>query len=98
MNQTLEIFWANPIRILSVKYQLIYTLGRQEDVPELRWKIPEIILELGKSHYETIFKTFNENYFEYIINDRDKISFPHIRFLSRDPYETLCEKILDDIL
>ena len=59
--------------ILSVKYQLIYTLRRQNDVRELRWIVPEIILELGKSFYKAIFETYKENDFEYIINVKKMI-------------------------
>ena len=82
--------------ILHVKYQLIYTVGNQQEVDGglQRWKTIQLILHLVKKYAENIFHSFNENIF-YKPAER-KSSFPQIRFQSDEPYSFLCEYIAND--
>ncbi|CAF3595516.1 unnamed protein product [Rotaria sp. Silwood1] len=82
--------------ILHVKYQLIYTVGGQQQVDggAERWKTIQIILKLVKKHAEDISKCFNENVC-YKPSER-KSAFPQFRLQSHEPFPLLCEKIAND--
>ena len=84
--------------ILHVKYQLIYTVGGQEQVdggPE-RWKIIQSALELVRKHARDISKEFNNEVY-YKPNER-KCAFPQFRLLSNKPFSVLCKKVANDWL
>lgn len=83
--------------ILSVKYQLVYSVGNQStlDGNDLRWKIVEYILKLTKNNLKKL-KTEYPNSVEYIEHENDLISFPLIRLKTKDAYEQLKINICSD--
>jgi hypothetical protein len=84
--------------ILHVKYQLIYTVGGQQqvDAGAERWKTIQSILALVKNHAQDIATDFNEEVC-YKPSER-KSSFPQFRLQSHQPFPSLCEKIANDWL
>ncbi|CAF3839520.1 unnamed protein product [Rotaria sp. Silwood1] len=82
--------------ILHVKYQLIYTVGSQQQVDggAERWKTIQTILELVKKHAAEISKCFCENVC-YKPSER-KSAFPQFRLQSNEPFSLLCQKIAHD--
>ena len=82
--------------ILHVKYQLIYTVGGQQQVDggAERWKTIQSILDLVKNHAAGIFDSFSEEVC-YKPSER-KSSFPQFRLQSHEPFLSLCEKIGND--
>ncbi|CAF1186849.1 unnamed protein product [Rotaria sordida] len=82
--------------ILHVKYQLIYTVGNQQEVDEgsERWKTIQKILELAKKHAADISKQFHDNVC-YKAPDR-KSTFPQFRLQTSEPFLLLCQKIAKD--
>ncbi|CAF1098314.1 unnamed protein product [Rotaria sordida] len=84
--------------ILHVKYQLIYTVGGQQqmDGGAERWKTIQSILEFVKKHAEKIYKDFSE---EICYRPADRQSaFPQFRFQSAEPFPSLCKMIANDWL
>ncbi|CAF4477889.1 unnamed protein product, partial [Rotaria magnacalcarata] len=61
--------------ILHVKYQLVYTVGDQQQVDggAERWKTIEAILELVKKHADDISKCFSEHIY-YKSSERKKVN------------------------
>ncbi|CAF1685466.1 unnamed protein product, partial [Adineta ricciae] len=84
--------------ILHVKYQLIYTVGSQQqvDAGAERWATIQSILQLVKMHAEQISMDFQEDVC-YKPAER-KSAFPQFRLQSHKPFSTLCKKIADDWL
>ncbi|UJR19100.1 hypothetical protein I4U23_022231 [Adineta vaga] len=84
--------------ILHVKYQLIYTIGGQQQVDggAERWKTIQSILLLVKNHAEDIARNFNEDVC-YKSSER-KSSFPQFRLQSQKPFLFLCKKLVNDWL
>ena len=84
--------------ILHVKYQLIYTIGSQQQIDsgEQRWQIIQSILHLVKKHAKDISKMFEQDVY-YKPSERKSV-FPQFRLLSNQPFETLCQKIANDWL
>jgi hypothetical protein len=84
--------------ILHVKYQLIYTVGGQQQIdggPE-RWKLIQSVLHLVKKHAADISKNFNKEVC-YKPCER-KSAFPQFRLLRIQPFLVLCQKIANDWL
>ena len=84
--------------ILHVKYQLIYTVGGQQqvDAGEERWKTIQSILELVKKHAHNISKSHPQDvcYQE----SKRRSAFPQFRLQSKNPYSSFCEMIAHDWL
>ncbi|CAF3684152.1 unnamed protein product [Rotaria sp. Silwood1] len=82
--------------ILHVKYQLIYTVGGQQQVDggAERWKTIQTILEFVKKHAADISKCFYENVY-YKPSER-KSTFPQLRLQSYEPFPLLCQNIAND--
>ncbi|CAF3750887.1 unnamed protein product, partial [Rotaria sordida] len=82
--------------ILHVKYQLIYTVGSQQQIDggAERWKTIQTILELGKKHAVDISKCCCENV--YYKSSERKSTFPQFRLQSSEPFSLLCQKIAND--
>ena len=79
--------------ILHVKYQLIYTVGGQQQVDGgvERWKTIQIVLQLVKRCAEDIAKEYkNEIYYQ---SPERSSAFPQFRLQSSQPYSQLCQKI-----
>ncbi|KAJ3037549.1 hypothetical protein HDV00_001594 [Rhizophlyctis rosea] len=83
--------------ILHVKYQLIYTVGSQVAVDggEMRWKLTECVLKICAAHAEKLGQRFPGS-----IEFRKKgfHSYPHIAFLTDEPFGVLNELIVDELL
>ena len=84
--------------ILHVKYQLIYSVGRQQqiDAGAERWKMIQSILDIVKQHAATIAKQYENDVFYKSTSSRSH--FPEFRLLSREPFLTLSKLILDEWL
>jgi hypothetical protein len=82
--------------ILHVKYQLVYTVGGQQQVDggAERWKTIQLILDLVKKYAADISKQFNEEVC-YQASAR-KGTFPQFRLQSQHPFPTLCKNIAND--
>ena len=83
--------------ILSVKYQLIYTISNQTEVDggSLRWKVPQELLRIARTHFNQLKKKYGENCIEF--NEYDGLRYPHIRLLNKEAYKELCELICLDL-
>ncbi|UJR12234.1 hypothetical protein I4U23_016411 [Adineta vaga] len=82
--------------ILHVKYQLIYTIGGQQQVDggTERWKTIQIILELVKKNAAYISERFpQETCFK---DSKHRSNFPQLRLQSHQSYPFLCENIAYD--
>ena len=81
--------------ILHVKYQLIYTVGGQQQVDggAERWKTIQNILHLVKQHAKDISRHYGDDVY-YQPSDRLS-TFPQFRLQSSRPYSRLSEKIAD---
>ncbi|CAF4374193.1 unnamed protein product, partial [Rotaria sp. Silwood2] len=84
--------------ILHVKYQLIYSVGRQQQVDGgvERWKTIQSILIFVKQHAATIAQQYGDDVF-YKTSTRPS-HFPEFRLLSHQPFPTLCKLILKEWL
>ncbi|CAF0949279.1 unnamed protein product [Adineta steineri] len=84
--------------ILHVKYQLIYSVGHQQQVDggAERWKTIQSILASVKQHAATIAHQYEDDVF-YKASTR-KSHFPEFRLLSHEPFTSLCELILKEWL
>ncbi|CAF4475702.1 unnamed protein product, partial [Rotaria socialis] len=78
--------------ILSVKYQLVYTVGSQQQVDAgmSRWKTIQSVLALVKELANNIAKKYAD---EVCYQPLGKSHFPQFRLLSKEPFKDLCEKI-----
>ena len=82
--------------ILHVKYQLIYSVGGQQQVDggAERWETIQSILNLVKRHASTIAQQFTEDVF---YKPAQGVShFPQIRLIRDRPYRDFCERIAHD--
>ncbi|CAF3941269.1 unnamed protein product [Rotaria sp. Silwood1] len=81
--------------VLHVKYQLIYTVGRQQQIDGgmERWKAIQLILRLVKQCAVNIAQMYS-NVVCYNTSERQS-SFTEFRLLSHEPFETLCEHIVN---
>ncbi|CAF1315107.1 unnamed protein product [Rotaria sordida] len=84
--------------ILHVKYQLIYSVGRQEQVDggTERWKTIQTVLTFVKKHAATIAKQYGDDVFYKPSTHQSH--FPEFRLLSHQPFPTLCKLILNEWL
>ncbi|CAF1602061.1 unnamed protein product, partial [Adineta ricciae] len=84
--------------ILHVKYQLIYTVGTQQQVDggAERWNTIQSVLELVKRHAADISNEFEKNVC-YKPSER-KSAFPQFRLQSSTPFRSLRERIVKDWL
>ncbi|KAG8924460.1 hypothetical protein FRC02_010410 [Tulasnella sp. 418] len=83
--------------ILHVKYQLVYTVGRQQSLhgsPD-RWTIAQEILALVGKHARTINRFYPDG-FEMIEDHAG--GYPRIRILRDYAGKTLIDRVADDIL
>ncbi len=80
--------------ILTVKYQLVYSVGRQAplDGGKLRWEISQNVLELARRCLSELKKKYPES-IELNEISGSKQSFPSIRLLNMEPYNELIKKI-----
>ena len=80
--------------ILSVKYQLVYSVGLQKtlDGGKLRWEIPQYVLKLAEKHLEKLNLIYPTS-IEYKKDNDMKQAFASIRLLNIDHYEELIRKI-----
>ncbi|CAF5038438.1 unnamed protein product, partial [Rotaria socialis] len=78
--------------ILHVKYQLIYTVGGQQqvDAGEERWKTIQSILNLVKQHAEDVSRMFQEK--TCYKSPERKSGFPQFRLQAHEPFPLLCQK------
>ncbi|CAF3943565.1 unnamed protein product [Rotaria sordida] len=82
--------------ILHVKYQLIYSIGRQQQVDGgvERWKTIQYVLNLVKQHAANIAQQYNDDVY-YKAAERQR-SFPEFRLLNHRPFQELCRRIASD--
>jgi hypothetical protein len=83
--------------ILSVKYQLVYSVGLQKtlDGGKLRWEIPQYVLKLAEKHLEKLNLIYPTS-IEFKKDNDMKQTFASIRLLNIDHYEELIRKICFD--
>jgi hypothetical protein len=79
--------------ILHVKYQLIYSIGRQQQVDGgiERWKTVQTVLNFVKQHAAYITEKYTDDVF-YKTSDRQS-SFSEFRLVTHRPFAELCERI-----
>ena len=84
--------------ILHVKYQLIYTVGNQQQIDggSQRWQMIQFVLQLLKKYAAKLATRFKGDV--YYQQATRKSSFPGIRFQSNKPYSFLCKQIANDWL
>ncbi|CAF1024726.1 unnamed protein product [Adineta steineri] len=84
--------------ILHCKYQLIYTVGTQQQVDGgiERWKFIQFILNSVKTFALDIIQSYpNDIYYK---SPKSKSAFPEFRLLSHRPFPDLSAKIISDWL
>ena len=86
--------------ILNVKYQLVYTIGKQSQITcgPLRWQVSQAVLEIAKTHFKDLKAQFGDDSVFYETNPFFVMAYPRFRFLNNDAYEVFCRKICFDIL
>ena len=87
--------------ILSVKYQLVYSVGITStlDGGELRWQVSQDVLKLASEHLATLAR--DERFvdsIEYAPSPTCPQAYPMMRLLDEQPYVELCELICADFL
>ncbi|CAF4009337.1 unnamed protein product, partial [Rotaria sordida] len=82
--------------ILHVKYQLIYSIGRQQQVDggAERWRTIQDVLKLVKKYSANIAQKYNDDVF-YKASESQS-SFPEFRLLNHRPFSELCQLIAND--
>jgi hypothetical protein len=82
--------------ILHVKYQLIYSIGGQQQIDGgmERWKTIQSVLNLTKQHAANIAQEYTEDVF-YKEAERPS-NFSEFRLLSHRPFPELCKRIVND--
>ena len=82
--------------ILHVKYQLIYSIGRQQQVDGgvERWETIQYVLNLVKQHASIITQQYKDDV-SYRAPERQS-SFPEFRLLNSRPFTELCRRIAND--
>lgn len=83
--------------ILSVKYQLVYSVGTQSilDGGKLRWEVAQNVLKLASSNLKKLKDKYPDS-IEYIEKSSYRQAFPTIRLLNMQPYEELMQNICFD--
>ncbi|XP_075251315.1 uncharacterized protein LOC142343786 [Convolutriloba macropyga] len=89
--------------ILSIKRQLVYTIGSQHplDGHSQRWKVVQSILRSLKSHSKTIFNSYgSENVLSTDETPSTEHMFNHFRLISQHPqcFDQICDLILSDFV
>lgn len=84
--------------ILSVKYQIVYCVGKQINLDGecLRWKLAQDVLKLANfnlEYFKHMYKEFDDA-IEYKADNRP--AYPYLRLLNDKPYKKLCEFICRD--
>ena len=84
--------------ILHVKYQLVYSIGRQQQVDAgiARWKTVQTVLSFVKQHAASIAQKYPNDVF-YKTTERQS-SFSEFRLLNHQPFVELCQRIVRDWL
>ena len=84
--------------ILHVKYQLVYSVGGQQQVDGgmERWKMIQLVLNLVKKYAASMAEQYPKEIF-YRISTRSS-HFSEIRLLSHQPFARLCRQIANDWL
>jgi len=84
--------------ILHVKYQLVYTLGKQIGVAggSLRWEIAQDLLQMVPAEIKHLLNKYGETQIEY--KEKESSHFPHCRLLSRDCGTELCTNLAKKIV
>jgi hypothetical protein len=84
--------------ILHVKYQLIYSIGGQQQVDGgmERWQTIQLVLDLVKQHAADIAKQYTDDVF-YKASKRQS-NFSEFRLLSHQPFPELCKRVAKDWL
>jgi len=82
--------------ILHVKYQLIYSIGAQQQVDGgmERWKTIQFVLDLVRKHAACIAEQYRDDSFYRTAERRSH--FSEFRLLSHRPYSNLCQRIVND--
>ena len=82
--------------ILHVKYQLIYSIGRQQQIDGgvERWKIIQYVLNLVQQHAENIAQQYNDDVFYKPSQHQSR--FSEFRLLNHQPFSELCRRIAND--
>ena len=82
--------------ILHVKYQLIYSIGAQQQVDGgmERWKTIQLVLDLVRKHAACIAERYADDSFYRAAERRSH--FSEFRLLSHRPYSKLCQRIAND--
>ena len=85
--------------ILSVKYQLSYTVGSQLPIDngELRWKIAQSIMSVARRCMSD-FKADEAGEADFELCRFEDHRFPMFRLLRREPFKLFCNKIVNDII
>ena len=86
--------------ILSVKFQLVYSIGKQEafSAGKLRWEVSQAVLALAKNHFPYLKEKWGEDAVELKVDPKYPMAFPHFRLLNTSAYQELCELVCMDIL
>jgi hypothetical protein len=84
--------------ILHCKYQLVYTVGDQQQLDGgiERWKLIQLIFNQIKKFAKDIAESDHDDI--YYKSSKRKSDFPEFRLLSHRPFPKLCTKIVDDWL
>ncbi|CAF2137162.1 unnamed protein product [Rotaria magnacalcarata] len=79
--------------ILHVKYQLIYSIGRQQQVDGCleRWNTIQFVLNLVKQHTTNIAQQHHNDIFYKASECRSR--FPEFHLLNHQPFPELCQRI-----
>jgi hypothetical protein len=79
--------------ILHVRYQLIYSIGRQQQVDDgrERWNTIQTVLHLVKQHATSIAEKYSDDVF-YKTSERQS-NFSEFRLITHRPFSELCHRI-----
>jgi Protein of unknown function (DUF3638). len=66
--------------ILNVKYQLVYTIGKQSQITcgPLRWQVSQAVLEIAKTHFKDLKAQFGDDSVFYVTNPFFVMAYPKI--------------------
>jgi hypothetical protein len=88
--------------ILSVKYHLVYTMGRQIHIPggNLRWVMAQKLLMILPKRMDDLWGEYGDSFVEVdrIGLESSPESFSHCRLLQKDCYQRLIDWLADDFL
>ena len=85
-------------QILDAKYQLVYTIGTQQamDCQPQRWTLIQDIFGLIEKHATQIVASSGSEAIE--LESRTEASFPFLRFLRKEIWDSLISALVEDIL